>query len=151
MSITLTLPYPISANRLWRTRVVGKIAMTYLSPEGKAYKHEVAMIARVAGVKAPITGRVAIDYVLYPNRPLDYKRRMARDPAGWDDTVMCLDLDNAQKVLLDSLKGVVMEDDKWVRSITARRAEPDGVARLVVTVTPIAANQLQPTLFESAT
>ena len=32
--ITLTLPYPISANRLWRTRVVGKIAMTYLSPEG---------------------------------------------------------------------------------------------------------------------
>lgn len=132
--ITLTLPYPISANRLWRTRVVGKVAMTYLSPEGVAYKREVALIAKAAGVTAPIVGRVAIDYTLYPNRPLDYKRRMAKDPAGWDDTVMCLDLDNAQKVLLDALKGVVMEDDKFVREIHARRAEPDGMARLVVTI-----------------
>jgi crossover junction endodeoxyribonuclease RusA len=137
--IKLTLPYPISANRLWRTRVVGKIAMTYLSPEGKAYKHQVAMIAKAAGITSPIAGRVAIDYTLYPNRPQDYKRRMAKDPEGWDDTVMCLDLDNAQKVLLDSLKGIVMEDDKWVRSINARRAEPDGVGRIEVTVREIKA------------
>lgn len=61
--------------------------------------------------------------------------------------MQCIDLDNAQKVLMDSLKGVVMEDDKWVRRIVAERAEPDGEARLIVTVTPIIASTPQDQLF----
>jgi crossover junction endodeoxyribonuclease RusA len=135
--LTVTLPYPPSANRYWRTRVVKNLAMTYVSPEAKAYKTEVGWRVRAAGMRSPIKGRVAVAYTLYPKRPLDYQTRQRKLGAAWHDTVQCIDLDNAQKVLLDALKGVAFEDDVWVRRITAERAEPDGEARLVVTITPI--------------
>lgn len=141
--IELTLPYPISANRYWKTRVMtvgGHMqACTYVSKEAKEFKEHVGWLARAAGVRAPLLGRVAIAYTLHPHRPQDYLRRMKRDPAGWEDTVQCIDLDNAQKVLLDALKGIVMEDDKWVRSITATRGEPVEGGRLVVRISPAAA------------
>lgn len=135
--ISLTLPYPPSANRYWRSRVVKGISMTYVSAEAKAYKATVCGLAKIAGVNAPITGRVAFDIKLYPSRPQDWERRMKRSPDDWDDTVQCIDLDNANKVLLDALKGVAIGDDKWVRRITSERMEPDGEARLEVTITPI--------------
>lgn len=143
--ISLTLPYPPSANRYWESRVIkakatGRMmSMTYVSKEAKDFKEHVSWLARAAGVRAPITGRVAITYTLHPHRPLDYLRRMKRDPAHWEDTVQCIDLDNAQKVLLDALKGVVIDDDKWVRSIFAVRGEPIEGGRLIVTVSPVAA------------
>jgi crossover junction endodeoxyribonuclease RusA len=116
---------------------------TTLSAEAKAYKNEVAWLAKQAGVLKPISGRVAVSYKLFPNRPQDWAKRAAKDPLGWDDTVQCIDLDNAQKVLMDSLKGVVIEDDKWVRRIVADRAEPDGEGRLVVTIEAIQADPVQ--------
>ena len=150
--ITLTLPYPISANRYWRTYMPKgfKAPVTALSSEAKAYKAMVAKIAKAAGINVPLTGRVEVIYTLYPHRPLDWKRRVAKDPVFWDDTVQCIDLDNAQKVLLDSLKGVVMEDDRWVRKISAQRAEPDGEARLVVTIRQLHVEQPQAGLFAEA-
>lgn len=143
--IELTLPYPISANRYWETRVVKAkatsrmMALTYVSKEAKDFKEHVGWLARAAGVREPIAGRVAITYTLHPHRPLDYLRRIKRDPAGWEDTVQCIDLDNAQKVLLDALKGVVIEDDRWVRSIFAVRGEPVEGGKLVVTISPVVA------------
>lgn len=153
--ILLTLPYPISANRYWASRVVrprgGKeFVSTYVTPEAKAYKTEVGWLAKAAGVRGPIAGRVAIAYTLYPNLPQDWQRRMRKDGTAWDDSVMCIDLDNAQKVLLDALKGVVIEDDKWVRRITAERAEPDGDARIVVSIMPLAVEAPQAALFREA-
>lgn len=141
--ITLTLPYPISANRYWQTRVI-KVgaqsrAMTYVSSEAKAFKEQVGWLAKAAGILKPILGRVAISYTLHPHCPQDAQRRMKRDPYTWDDTVQCIDLDNAQKVLLDALKGVAIEDDKWVRRITAERGMPVDGGKLVVTITPIKA------------
>jgi len=146
--ITLTLPYPISANRYWRTYMPKgfKAPVTVPSSEAKAYKAQVCGLAKIAGIKAPITGRVAVEIRLYPNRPQDWQKRVKRDPATWDDTVQCLDLDNANKVLFDALKGVAIDDDKWVRRITSERMEPDGEARVVVKITAIASNQTQPTL-----
>ena len=138
-SVTMTLPYPLSANRYWRTYMPKgfKAPVTVVSAEAKAYKAQVCGLARIAGVKAPIAGRVAIDVRLYPNRPQDWAKRAAKDPMAWDDTVQCLDLDNANKVLFDALKGVVIEDDRWVRRITSGRMEPDGEARVEVTITAI--------------
>lgn len=136
--IELVLPWPVSCNRYWRTRVVKGVAMTYVSAEAKAYKQQVGWLAKAAGIRKPIAGRVAVSYTLYPKRPLDWAKRASKDPAAWDDSVLCIDLDNAQKVLFDALKGVVIEDDKWVRRIEAERMEPDGEARVVVTITPLA-------------
>lgn len=147
-TITLTLPYPISANRYWATRVVkiqGKpMPMVYVTTEAKAFKASVLQLARATGVIAPITGRVKVDIKLYPHRPLDWKTRQRKLGAAWDDTVQCIDLDNARKVLYDSLKGVAMEDDKWVRQETGERMEPDEhPARVVVTVTALATAEPQ--------
>lgn len=150
--ITVTLPYPISANRYWRSRVIKprsgpEIVSTYVSTEAKAYKQEVGWLLRAAGVREPIMGRVAVAYTLYPHRPQDWKTRQRKLGATWDDSVQCIDLDNAQKVLLDALKGLAFDDDAWVRRITTERAEPDGEARVVVTITPIVIAQPQVGLF----
>lgn len=151
-SITLTLPYPISANRYWATRTVPAkgarkaMALTYVTPEAKAYKATVEAICVAAGIRGPLAGRVAIGVQLYPHRPLDWQTRQRKLGPAWDDGVQCLDLDNANKVLLDSLKDIAIEDDKWVRKLTAERMEPDGEARVVVTIAALAVEQPQAAL-----
>lgn len=152
--ITLTLPYPISANRYWATRTIPAkgarkaMAMTYVTPEAKAYKEQVQLLARAAGVRAPLSGRVQLEIKLYPHRPLDWKTRQRKLGAAWDDSVQCIDLGNAEKVLSDALKDVVMDDDKWIRRIVSERMEPDGEARVVVTITAIPTAQPQASLLE---
>jgi len=136
--IELTLPYPLSANRYWVAISIPGRTMMAPSKEAKAYKEQVGWLVKKAGTKAPITGRVAIEIQLYPQRPQDWARRARKDPLTWDDDVRCLDLDNANKVLFDALKGLAIEDDKWVRRIVAERMEPDGEARVVVRITPLA-------------
>lgn len=135
--LTVTLPWPVSANVYWRTRVVKGVAMTYVSAEAKAFKADVTRLLRAAGCKAPFAGRVAVALTLYPHRPQDWQKRQRKLGAAWDDGVRSIDLDNAIKVTLDAMKGIAFEDDAWVRRIIAERAEPDGEARLVVTITQI--------------
>ena len=139
--ISLTLPYPPSANRYWRSYVPRgqQRAIVCLSDQATDYKIEVARIAYKANVRSVITGRVALGIQLYPERPQDWAKRARRNAAGWDNDVRCIDLDNALKVLIDALKGVVIDDDKWVRRIAAERMEPDAHgARVVLTVENIA-------------
>jgi crossover junction endodeoxyribonuclease RusA len=134
----------VSANRYWRSFVPRghQRAIVTLSDEAKTYKADVALRCRVAGVCEAIAGRVAIDVKLYPNRPQDWQKRQRKDGATWDDSVQCIDLDNANKVLLDALKGIAMADDKFVRKLSAERMEPDEHgARVVVTITPLQAEQ----------
>ena len=50
---------------------------------------------------------------------------MKKDPEHWDDTAQCIDLDNAQKVMFDAMKGVVFVDDDRVFRIVGKRVEPD--------------------------
>lgn len=141
--IRLTVPYPPSANRYWRTTVIGRRVQTYVSAEGKAYREDVAWRARVLGVQ-PIAGRVALTVRLYPHRPQDWKRRQRKDPETWDDTVQCIDLGNCEKVLSDALNGVAWIDDKQHRRIVLERMEPDDQgARLEVEVdaVPVLARQ----------
>lgn len=138
MSVTLVLPYPPSTNVYWRHRALpGRGISVYVSKEGKAFKDEVAWIARAAGIRSTIPGRVELEYHLYPKQPKDHAARKRKLGDTWHDGVMCLDLDNCQKALFDSLSGVVFDDDKQVHSIIAKRIEPDGDARLVVIVRPI--------------
>lgn len=150
--ITLTLPYPISANRYWRTFMPKgfKAPVTTVSQEAKDYRRAVAQLAREAGITTPIVGRVHVDIELYPQRPQDWAKRARTNPHGWDDDVRCIDIDNARKCLYDAMKNIVFEDDKWVWSDTARRMEPDGEARVVVRITfaERRAPTAQPQLFE---
>lgn len=56
------------------------------------------------------------------------------NPARWDDSVQCMDLDNAQKVLFDAMEGIVYENDSLIRRIEGERAVPDGEGRVLVMV-----------------
>jgi len=127
--IHLTLPYPISSNRYWATRVIPKrpkpLAITYVTEEAKAYKAAVAAIAKAAGIRQPHAGRVNLTIRLYPHRPQDWAKRARKDPHTWDDTVQCIDLGNCEKVLSDALNGLAWVDDKKHRRILQERMEPD--------------------------
>lgn len=94
-SIKLTLDYPPSANRYWRT--TGRV---YVSEEADLYKADAAVLAHQQGVRKPLQGEVSITARVYcPTR--------ARD------------LDNCLKVLIDALQGVAIADDKQVTEIHA--------------------------------
>jgi crossover junction endodeoxyribonuclease RusA len=141
--IVLTLPYPISANRYWAHRVVtpkrGKpMALTYVTPEARAYRESCAWAASRV-IRKPLGGRIQLEAQLYPNRPLDWERRMRKLGVTWDDSVQCIDLGNAEKVMSDALQGIVFADDCMYRRIVLDRMEPDDKgARLVVTITQLA-------------
>lgn len=152
----LVLPYPISANRYWATRVIparpGRKAMaiTYVTSEAEAYRKDVSKLATRAGVVA-LRGRLAMTLRLFPNRPQDWAKRARKDPDNWADTVMCIDLGNCEKVLSDALNGIAWEDDKQLHRIQLERAEPDEHgARVVVTITALQLELVAPGLFEGA-
>lgn len=106
----LILPYPVSANRYWRSFVPKgwTRAVVHLSDDAKAYKREAGWIAKAAGCRTPLAGAIELRVKLVP------KNRV------------CMDLDNALKVTLDALKGIAYADDDQVWKLTACRAEPDG-------------------------
>ena len=127
----VVLPYPVSANRYWRTVVAKKQlrALTFVSDEAKSYKAECAWRAKAAGFRAPLAGAVALHIRLVP------KNRV------------CMDLDNALKVTIDALKGIVYADDAQVYRIVAERLDPDPAgARLEVE----AVSLVMPTALEVA-
>lgn len=124
----LLLPYPVSANRYWRTVVAHRRdgpkkprALTFVSDEAKNYKARCGWLAKQAGCREPLTGPVELRIALIP------KNRV------------CMDLDNALKVTIDALKGIVYGDDSQVFRITAERRDPDPTgARLEVEILPLA-------------
>ena len=102
--LTLTLPYPISANAYWASRIVTPrgvkpFVSVYVTTEARKYKEQVAWLAKAAGVRAPITGRVAINIRLYPARPQDWQTRQRKLGEAWDDSVQCLFVCRDQRVL----------------------------------------------------
>lgn len=136
--IVLTLPYPISSNRYWRPVRIGQHITIVPTKEAKEYRGEVARIAVASGIRDPLAGRIAMHLQLYPQRPQDWAKRARLAPLTWDDDVRCIDLGNAEKVLSDALNGIAWADDKQHRRILLERMEPDGEARVVVTITPLA-------------
>jgi Holliday junction resolvase RusA-like endonuclease len=92
--ITLTLPLPPSANKYWV--YTGRSVVT--SPEAKAYKEAIRLLVRCE----MLLGRVAVNISVF--------RRAKRG-----------DLDNYQKILLDSLEGILYENDDQITEIHAYR------------------------------
>lgn len=111
--VRLRLPYPVSANRYWRhfgynPRSGGKArAVTFVSEDGKAFKEECQWLARAAGVRSPLAGTLELHVRLIP------------------ENRVCMDLDNALKVVIDALKGIVYEDDGQIYRIVAERGDAD--------------------------
>ena len=119
--------YPPSANRYWR-HANGR---TYKSEEAGQYQRTVRLEALASGVRRPMKGKVGIHLTLHPVAPKDYARKLAK---GLEDSIRCMDLDNALKIVIDALNGVVIDDDSQVRHIVAERAEPTMLGGVTVRV-----------------
>lgn len=104
----ILLPYPISTNRMWRNFNNRPV----LSPEGRAYKKEAALIAISAGQKI-LPGFVSMTIILHP--------KMKKNGRASDTR---LDLDNCIKVALDSMNGIMYKDDKQIVRIVAEVGLP---------------------------
>lgn len=110
--IKLTLPYPPSSNRYWRSRAyktkTGTYAVnTYPSEVAKEYKDEIHMRLwvwkrRNPGAELPIKGEVG------------YRVKVFRPQKSGD-------LSNRLKVLEDALQGLIFLDDKQITEIYAER------------------------------
>jgi len=116
--VKLTLPYPVSANRYWRSYVPKGWTrpVVVVSPEAKAYKERAGWIAKAAGLRNPVAGLVEVRLKLFPR-----DKRL-------------LDIDNAIKVAIDALAGIAYVNDKQVNKVSAERCNPDGNPRLEVEV-----------------
>lgn len=124
--IRLVLPYPVSTNRYWRTyQPKGfRAPVTTLSEEAKAYKREVGLIARAAGVRQPLQGFVRVSMWLVPHAPQDVAKRMRAQPQTWPLGVQSLDLGNCEKVVCDALNGIAWGDDRQIEDLRIQRAPP---------------------------
>lgn len=115
--MTITLPYPPSLNRYYRT-VQGRIL---ISAEGRSYQHTVAGYVMEARTGAAMRGRLAVSIDVFPP---DRRRR---------------DLDNTAKCLLDSLtKAGVWADDEQIDALTLRRQPVAVGGRVLVEVREVA-------------
>lgn len=142
--ITLNLPYPLSANKYWRPVHVGGHISIVPTKDAKEFRQQIGWLARGAGIRQPLVGRLNVRLQLFPHRPQDWKTRQRKHGATWDDTVQCIDLTNAEKVLLDALNGIAFEDDSQVWRYQAERMEPDEKgARVVLHIEPIVVAQPQ--------
>lgn len=100
-AISLVLPWPPSVNRYWR-HVGSKVL---ISRQGRQYRLDVAASVLAAGPRKPLSGRLAVEYLL------------------WMPDRIRRDLDNVLKALNDALKHVALiEDDSQFDRITVARA-----------------------------
>lgn len=78
---------------------------------------------------------VIVDLKLHPPLPKDWEKRERKDP-HWQLRCRRLDLDNAQKVVLDALQGVAFANDRMVTGLTISLGEPVADGGLSVRVNP---------------
>lgn len=101
--MTLTLPYPPSANTYWRRNG----HRYFIAPAGVAFRTEVKARCAASGIK-PLTGHVAMTVTLVPG---DRRRR---------------DIDNVLKPLLDALtNGCAWSDDSQVKRLIVAMGDPE--------------------------
>lgn len=113
----LRLPYPPSANRMWRS-FNGHVIK---APAAQQYQRQVQIIAVQAGIR-PTDAPVAVDITLHPRRP---KKDVGAQ-------VRSLDLSNCIKCAEDALNGIAWIDDRQVEHLAARRGPPVDGGALVV-------------------
>ena len=117
--IELILPYPPSLNAYRRVSPQG---FTYPTAEAKRYKLDAGWIAKKLGFRQPVAHPVRLEITLC-HRALNKNGRK-------NGAVM--DLDNCLKVALDSLKGIVYDDDRQVKSITLDYGSPTNAGALII-------------------
>lgn len=100
--ITL-LGSPVSTNHIYESVCRGRFPTVYLNGKGKDLKTYYHIQAKQQWKKDPITNEVDLEIKLYFK---DLRKR---------------DVDNYNKILLDSLTGIIWEDDSQIKRITIEK------------------------------
>jgi len=82
------------------------------SADATKFKRHVKAVAQLAGCEMTLEN-VVVEVILQP------KLTLKGVASG-----TCIDLDNALKVTLDSLQGIIYENDKQIRKIVAEYGDP---------------------------
>ena len=110
--IEMVLPYPPSANRIWRM-FRGRMV---ISREGRAFRGRVCSVLAAMGAQM-MTGPLVVEIDLYPP---DRRRR---------------DCDNTLKASLDAIQhGGAYEDDSQIWKLTVTRHRPVRGGRMLVRI-----------------
>lgn len=126
----LEFPYPPSVNRYWRS-FRGRMVRSSVAVEYKAEVQRIASAAKLALHDGP----VCVEMTLHPPRPKDWAKRMSKD-AHWALHVRRIDLDNAQKVVLDALQGIAYDNDRQITAISISLGVPLEGGGLTLSVEP---------------
>jgi len=118
----VTLPYPVSSNRLWRSAH----GRQYANPAAVAWKRQAGWIARGEWA-SPSAAPMSVSVWLHPKQTKQGRAGKRR-----------LDLDNALKGALDALNGVVWLDDSQVVEIHAAIGEARAGGGLTVEIREVA-------------
>ncbi len=119
-SITLTLPYPISANRYWRHVNLPYGGFRVVKSKEAQWYRKACHVSWLQAKQKPFEGAIGVSLKLYP-----------RDKRS-------IDLDNGMKVPFDALQGLAYRNDRQIRRICAEYCEPDKAnPRLEITLEEI--------------
>ena len=117
MVITL-LGEPKSTGNIYKSRVIGKFASVYMTNGGKALKEYYQWQAKSQWKNKVLDCDLAIGVKLY----FGTKRRS--------------DIDNFNKLLLDSLTGIVYKDDSQIQHIEITKFYDKELPRIEITIVP---------------
>lgn len=107
---------PISTQHCYGNRVMGKRVIRYMSAKGKKYKEDLREAIKQQVKELPLwKDKVEVKLWLY------FKDKRRRD------------IDNYNKIILDSMEGLIYEDDKQIRLLQIYKVESD-VGKIVVEV-----------------
>lgn len=135
--IQLSLPYPISANRYWRTSTRGSVVRTHVSVEAQVFREACAWTARAAGVREPLDGWLAMEITVHPVEPKSAAARRRREGPDWHLALRCIDIGNAEKVTADALQGVCYRDDAQIVDIRIKRGLPVNGGGMTVVISQV--------------
>jgi len=106
--IEIELNYPPSANRYWR-----------------CFRNRMVPSKDAVAFKAHVKSTVgASEYNLTHDDVLVIIELLPKLTAKGEASKTCIDIDNALKVVLDSLQGIIYENDKQVKKIIAEYGYP---------------------------
>ncbi len=113
-----------STQAIYRSACRGKFPTMYMTREGKAIKEAYQLEARVQWRDAPLEGDICMKINFYFG---DKQRR---------------DLDNQNKLVLDSLTGIAYHDDKQIAELHLSRHYEKGQGRTEILIYPQVESQL---------
>ena len=107
---------PRSTGSIYRSRVLGKFASTYMTHEGKSLKESYQWQAKSQYKGKLLEGDIKLQIKLY----FGTKRKC--------------DIDNFNKLSFDSLTGIVWKDDSQVQELTIKKGYDKSNPRIELTI-----------------